>query len=147
MKYSEAKQGRVFIIRLEDNEIIHKTIEEFAAEHNIAAAALIILGGARNHSKLVVGPQNGDAVPINPMIHTLEKTHEIVGTGTLFPDDKGNPSLHMHIASGRKTSTITGCIREGVKVWQVVEIILFELIDTNAARELDPQLGFKLLNP
>ena len=46
MKYSEAKQGRIFIIRLEDGEILHETIEAFAAAKKIRAAALIVLGGA-----------------------------------------------------------------------------------------------------
>ena len=32
MKYSRASLGRVFIIRLEDGEIIHEMIEEFAIE-------------------------------------------------------------------------------------------------------------------
>ena len=29
MKYSEAKQGRVFIIRLEDGDVLHESIEAF----------------------------------------------------------------------------------------------------------------------
>ncbi len=46
MKYSEAKPGRVFILRLEDGEIVHEVIEAFAAKQSIWAASLIILGGA-----------------------------------------------------------------------------------------------------
>ena len=42
MLYSEAKQGRTFIIRLEDGEIVHETLEKFAIDNNITAAALII---------------------------------------------------------------------------------------------------------
>jgi len=34
-----------------------------------------------------------------------------------------------------------------VKIWHIGEVILFELTDTPAIRKLDPQLGFKLLNP
>jgi len=30
MKYSEAKLGRVFVLRLEDGEIIHQIVEKFA---------------------------------------------------------------------------------------------------------------------
>ena len=45
MKYTQARQGRVFILRLEDGEIVHEVIEQFAADEKIAAAALIILGG------------------------------------------------------------------------------------------------------
>lgn len=69
------------------------------------------------------------------------------GTGTIFPDDEGNPMLHMHMACGRNASTVTGCIRDGVKVWHIMEVILFELIDTGATRVFESQTGFKLLNP
>ena len=79
--------------------------------------------------------------------HILEDVHEIAGTGTLFPDEEGNPILHMHIACGRETSTVTGCIREGVKVWQVVEVILIELIDSKGTRVMESRAGFKLLSP
>ena len=147
MKYAEAKQGRIFVIRLEDGETVHEEIEKFAREQSITAAAIIIVGGANEGSKLVVGPERGRAKTINPMEHILDNVHEIVGTGTLFPDEEGNPAIHMHMACGRNANTVTGCIRNGVKVWQVMEVVLFELIDTTGKRVLDPDLGFKLLNP
>lgn len=147
MKYSEAKQGRVFIIRLEDGEILHEAIEQFALDQGIRAAFMIVLGGADSQSRLVVGPEDGQASPVNPLTHELDNVHEIVGTGTMFPDDDGKPMLHMHVASGRRDSTITGCVRTGVKVWQVAEVIMIELLDTTAHRILEPELGFKLLQP
>lgn len=147
MKYSQAKQGRIFIIRLEDGDIIHDEIEKFAREKSINAGALIILGGADESSKLVVGPQYGRKEPIVPMEHILNNVYEIAGSGTIFPDEKGNPTLHMHIACGRKSPTVTGCVRKGVKAWHVLEIILFELVDTTAVRVLDPVTGFELLQP
>ena len=147
MKYSQAKQGRIFIIRLEDGDIIHEEIERFAKEKSIKAAALIIIGGADKNSKLIVGPEHGRTKPIIPMEHILDNVHEIVGTGTIFPNEKGEPLLHMHIACGRQESTVTGCIRKGMKTWHVLEVILFELVDTAAVRALDPITGFELLRP
>lgn len=147
MKYSQARQGRIFIVRLEDGDILHETIEQFAAEQGIKAAYMIVLGGADSQSRLVVGPEDGRATPINPMTHELDNVHEIVGTGTLFPDEEGNLVLHMHVAAGRMDSTITGCVRTGVKVWQVAEVVLIELLETTALRKLEPALGFKLLIP
>ena len=147
MKYSQAKQGRIFVIRLEDGDIIHQEIEKFAREKSIKAGALIILGGADQGSKLVVGPEHGREEPIVPMEHILDNVSEIAGTGTIFLNEKGKPILHMHIACGRETSTITGCVRRGVKAWHVLEVILFELIDTTAVRILDPVTGFELLRP
>jgi len=147
MKHSQAQPGRIFVIRLEDGDIVHEEIERFAHEKSIEAASLIVLGGADRESTLVVGPERSRATPAVPMEHVLENVHEVAGVGTLFPDDKGNPVLHMHIACGRTSSTITGCVRRGVKVWQVMEIVLFELVDTTAVRRLDPKTGFALLHP
>jgi len=147
MKYSEAKHGRIFVIRLEDGDIVHDEIERFAREKSIGAAALIIVGGADQKSKVVVGPERGRATPVVPMEHVLDEVHEIAGVGTLFPDDAGNPVLHMHMACGRKSSTITGCIREGVRVWHVMEVIVFELADTTGVRTHNSKTGFKLLQP
>ena len=147
MKYSEAKPGRVFILRLEDGEIVHEVIEAFAAKQSIRAASLIILGGADAGSRLVVGPEKGRSSPIVPMEHILDDVREVTGTGTIFPDDEGSPILHLHMACGRNSSTVTGCIRQGVKVWHVMEAILFELTDTSARRLPDPVTGFKLLIP
>ena len=147
MKYSEAKQGRIFVIRLEDGDILHEEIEQFAREKSIKAGTLIILGGADEGSRLVVGPEDGRKDPIVPMEHILDNVHEIAGVGTIFPDENGNPALHMHIACGRESSTVTGCVRRGVKAWHILEVILFELVDTTALRAFDSTTGLELLEP
>lgn len=147
MKYSEARQGRIFVIRLEDGEIVHEEIERFARRHAIQSAVVIAVGAADGGSRLVVGPEERDARPIHPMEHVLDNAHEIAGTGTLFPDDEGNPVLHMHMACGREGRTVTGCIRGGVRVWQVMEVILLELTGSTGRRVPESDLGFALLEP
>ena len=147
MKYSQAKQGRIFVIRLEDGEVVHEVIENFVMQQSIGAAALIILGSADEGSTLVVGPREGRTLPIEPMTHILQNVHEVAGMGTVFPDDERKPVLHMHMACGRRTGTTTGCVRRGVKVWHVMECILFEILDSTGTRLLEPASGFKLLKP
>ncbi len=146
MKYSEAKPGRIFVMRLEDGDIVHEEIERFAREKSINAATLTIVGGADLGSRIIVGPEKGRETPVKPMDHTLEDVHEVTGSGTLFPDDEGNPVLHMHMACGREQSTVTGCIRAGVKVWHIMEVVMTELVDSTAVRRLDGATGFKLLD-
>jgi len=147
MKYSQANQGRIYVMRLEDGDIIHNEIEKFAKKESINAAALIIVGGVDKGSRLVVGPEHGRSESIAPMEHILDDVYEIIGTGTVFPNERGEPVLHMHVACGRQASTVTGCVRRGVKTWHTAEIVLFELIDTDAIRAFDPVTGFDLLNP
>lgn len=148
MKYSQARQGRVFVIRLEDGDIVHEQIERLAREEGVTAGFLTILGGADDGSALVVGPEKSRGVsPVKPMRRVLDDAHEVVGAGTIFPDDTGSPVLHMHMACGRRDATVTGCIRDGVRVWHVMEAVLVELLDTGASRTLDEATGFKLLRP
>ncbi len=147
MKYSQAQPGRVFVIRLEDKEVIHDVIEAFARDQGIRAASLVVLGGADKGSELVTGPEQGRQFPVIPQTHVLEEVHEVTGTGTLFPDETGNPVLHMHLACGRKDTTVTGCIRKGVKVWQMMEVILHEVTGTGGVRKTDEVTGFAMLVP
>ena len=147
MRYSQAKPGRVFIVRLEDGEVLHETVERFAREQAIHAASLIVLGGADAGSKLVVGPADGRSRPVVPMELALDNVHEVAGVGTIFPDAAGRPVLHMHLAAGRSDQTRTGCVRRGVRTWQVLEVIIHELTDTTARRSLDTATGFEMLQP
>lgn len=147
MKYSEGRQGRAFIIRLEDGEIIHQQIEELAQKEDITSGFLIALGGADQGSRLVVGPRDGEERPVVPQEYILEDIHEVTGTGTLFPDEQGRPRLHMHLSCGRGSDSTTGCIRKGVKTWQVMELVLVEILGSGARREYDPESEFTLLEP
>lgn len=147
MKYSEARQGRIFVIRLEDGDIVHEVIEQFVKDHAIERASLIAIGAADKGSLLVVGPEESQVNPIVPMHHELYDAHEVTGTGTIFPDSEGAPILHMHMACGREENTVTGCVRSGVKVWKIIEIILTELLDNRGVRQYDAKTGFKMLIP
>jgi len=146
MKYNEAKMGRVFVIRLEEGDDLHGSLERFAAEKGIESAAVIAIGGAKDGSRLVVGPENPDASPVYPMELALNGVHEIAGVGTIIKGEDGIPVLHMHASAGRSVRAHTGCTRAGVKVWQVMEVIVFEIIDSGAVRKSDPVTGFTLLS-
>lgn len=137
----------MFVLRLEDGEIVHETIEAFALEHRIERAALIVLGGADEGSRLVVGPEEGRTRPVVPMEYVLPGVHELAGVGTLFPGEEGRPVLHLHVAGGRKGEATAGCARSGVRVWHVAEVVIWELVDSTGRRLLDPVTGFELLVP
>ena len=147
MKYTKAEIGRIFVIRLEDGDVVHEEIEGLAIKEGIKSAALIAVGGADEKSKIIVGPEDGRSDVISPMEYILSEAHEVVGTGTIFVDEDEKPTLHMHFSCGRMGETITGCVRNGVKTWHILEIILFELVGNDSMRILDEKLGFKLLRP
>ncbi len=147
MKYSTAQIGRTFVIRLEDGEILHEQLENFAQEHSIKAASVTAFGGADTGSVLVVGPEVTRSDAVVPMEYCLTGAHEVTGVGTIFLNASGKPILHMHLACGRKGKTRTGCVRKGVKVWHVMEVIITELTGTSAKRLKDEKTGFELLDP
>ena len=147
MKYSQAEIQRIFIIRLEHGEILHEEIKKFVRKKDIKAGAMIVVGGSEKGSKLIVDPEDGEETSISPMEYVLKEVHEMSGTETIFQDEEGKAIVHVLAANGRKNSTITGCIREGVKVWEVMEIVLIELQFTEAIRVLEEKTGLKLLNP
>jgi predicted DNA-binding protein with PD1-like motif len=146
MQYSEARQGRVFVIKLDSGDKIPDVLEQFACDHEILRAFCILVGGIDDGSRIVVGPERivSDEKPV-PIEYELEGKHEVLGTGTLFPDEEGNPVLHMHVAAGRKGRSSTGCSRAGLIVWNIVEVVFIELIDERGSRKTDAATGFKKL--
>jgi len=147
VKYSSAQLGRVLVIRLEDGDVVHECVEELAKREGISRAAVLALGGADAHSRIVTGPEDGRAETIVPMEYLLDDVHEMAGVGTLFPDADGVPVLHMHAAFGRDDQVVAGCIRRGVKTWVVGEVIVIELTGSTATRQSDAATGFDLLEP
>jgi predicted DNA-binding protein with PD1-like motif len=146
MKYSEGKIGRVFVIRLEDDDELPGCIEKFAAEHKISVGQAIMIGGIGS-GEIVSGPRKNKELPIDPMLISVDGVHEVVGVGVLAPDSNGKPSLHIHAALGRAGRTTTGCLRMGVKTWLVGEVILYEILGADVARLPDKESGFELLTP
>lgn len=147
MRYDTAREGRVFVIRLEDGENIQDSIEFFARKMKIDCAKLEFLGGVDKGSKLIVGPREGRADKIEPVTIVLEDMHEAFGNGTIFPNEKGEPVLHCHLTCGRAEKTLCGEIKQGVFVWHAMEVILTELLDCNSVRKKYRNTGFELLFP
>ncbi len=145
MKYSEGRLGRVFVLRLEDGEILNDILEEFAREHGLSRALASYVGGVTGDSRVVVGPDAEREDAVIPLIHTLGGIQEAFAVGTIFPDETGRPMLHMHAASGREGGATVGCTRVGMKTWLVGEVVLVEILGTQAVRKTDPATGFDLL--
>ena len=145
MEFTEAQLGRIFVLRLHQNETLHHVIEKFAAEKHVGSGLCFFLGGAEDKSKVVVGPTDGNAMPPQPMITLLKGVHEGCGVGTIFTDEAGIPKLHMHASFGRNDNTVTGCVRMGVDVWKIGEVVILELTGGSAKRLKNKQTGFEFL--
>ena len=145
MQFTEAKLGRIFVLRLHDGDRLPEVIESFATEKKVSTALCFFLGSAKEKSRVVVGPKDGCASPPEPMVTLLSGVHEACGVGTIFADEEGKPKLHMHASFGRNESTITGCVRMGVGVWRIGEVVVLELAEAIARRIKDKETAFEFL--
>lgn len=146
MQYREGSIGRVFALKLDEGERLPDVIEEFAASHKIEAGMVLILGGADDKSRLIVGPEEGHGDKIIPITYLLSGVHEIMGVGTLYPNESGKPVLHMHVAAGREGNASVGCTRAGVEIWLIGEVVILEIKGLQGERKLDLNSGFGLLH-
>ena len=146
MKACEGQVGRVFVIRLEDGDVIPECIERFAEENGVSVGQTILVGGIGD-GEVVVGPQSSEEMPPQPMLLPIDGAHEVLGVGILAPGEDGKPILHIHGALGRSGQTMTGCLRPGVTTWLVGEVILYEILGVKATRIRDEESSFNLLEP
>jgi uncharacterized protein len=145
MKYSEGTIGRIFVLQLEDGDVLNDTIEAFAGEQGVKRALAFYLGGSAGGSRVVVGPDAAREDAVIPLVHVLAGAQEVFAVGTVFPNEAGEPTLHMHAASGREGGATVGCTRAGLRTWLIGEVVLLEISGTEARRELDAATGFQLL--
>jgi len=146
MKACEGRLGRVFVIRLENGDVLPGCIEHFAQENKIAVGHVILVGGIGG-GEIVVGPRRSGEMPPQPMLLPVDGAHEVAGVGVIAPDEQGKPVLHIHAALGRSGKTMTGCLRPGVTTWLVGEVIIYEILDAEVSRVRDASSGFALLEP
>lgn len=83
-------------------------------------------------------------IPVVPIWHLVQDNHEVLRIGDILQLD-GELKIHMHAALARGEEFLMGCLREGSKVFLVAEIIVFELLDTEAVREKNGRTGLSLL--
>ena len=154
MRSLEVERGRTFVLRLETGEVLHEVLEKFCKEKDIRNASVTVVGGIGKGSKMTVGPKitdsfmKGGQAPskdIVPIIFTLDAPHELTASGTIFPDENGDPMVHIHGSAGREGKAVTGCLRTGVIAWLVLEVVLIELIGDGAVRKTDNMTGMKIL--
>lgn len=134
-------RGRVFVLTIETGERIREVIQSFCKTEGVKNAKVTILGGMQTGSSFVTGPvlEGGrETTPIQPTRYTTEAPTEFHGVGTVFPNEAGEPVLHLHGSLGREGSSTTGCFREDAVAWLTMEIILEELVGEGAVRRLDP---------
>ncbi|MGE5543872.1 MAG: PPC domain-containing DNA-binding protein [Bacillota bacterium] len=143
MKYSPGHLGRVFIAKIEHGDDLLKELRQLAVKENLSAAVLFLIGALKKAS-LVAGPEK-DVVPPSPVWKNFNDAHEMIGIGTLFRNENQEPVMHLHAGLGRGDDCRIGCIREDAETYLVVEVIILEVLGSNAKRILDAVAGMNML--
>jgi len=142
MEYQVGRTGRVIAARLHEGEDILASIEGLAEKEGLQAAMVLITGGIRS-GQVVVGPKQ-ETPSIVPDARTFAGPGEIMGVGTLYPDEQG-PRLHLHVGLGKGDHPLIGCLRGVVPAFLIVEVTIIELEGIRGMREMDNAKGVKLL--
>ncbi len=143
MKYQSGRLGRVFLVKLEHGDDVIEELSRLAEKEAINSAVVMLIGALKN-AVMVLGPKEC-TVPPQATEHYFDDGREVAAIGTLLRDKEGNPALHMHGSAGRNSSSITGCLRQDLEVYLIVEAIVLELDGIAAQRLLDPYLQVKAL--
>lgn len=142
MKYTKGSIGRVFLVKFDDGDVFLEKIIELAKKEHIKVATMVFLGAFKK-GDLVTGPKK-PVIPPEPNKVTFKDGWEVVGTGTIFTNQKG-PQIHIHTSMGKGYKTLIGCVRGKTKVFLVVEAVIFELRGIKATKSIDPETGINLL--
>jgi predicted DNA-binding protein with PD1-like motif len=115
---------------------------DICRKENIRSASFNIVGGIRR-GRYVVGPESDEMPPV-PVWRELSESHEVVGFGTIFWYED-QPKVHFHGSYAKGDSVKSGCLRADSETFLVLEVVITEILDVNAVRELDPNSGMVLL--
>jgi hypothetical protein len=132
---------RTYILILDPDEEAFGSISRFATEERIGAASLTALGA---FSQATVGwfdlaAKTYRKIPVTQQCEVLS------AIGDIALDDKGAPSLHMHVVLGLSDGTTRGGhLLEGV-VRPTLEVTLIE-VPTHLRRKKRPELGLALID-
>ena len=142
MIYTGAKTGRTFVIKFENNDDLMSELEKFIKKEKIKTGFFVFLGGMKK-GDMVCGPKK-PVIPPAPNWVSFKDSWEVFGTGSVF-EGKASPQIHIHSAMGKKTRTLTGCIRKNAEVFITVEAFFMELKGIRAKKEIDEKTGINML--
>lgn len=142
MEYRTGTINRVFIVRFDEGDDFLGGLKQMISKENIRHGWFHVLGGIRE-ADVVTGPRV-PVMPPEPVWDKVSGARETLGSGSIFWD--GNePKIHLHAAMGHHGDTLTACVRQGTKVYLVLEVIIFEVTGLAATRPWYDEGGFNRL--
>lgn len=132
---------RTYVVVLDPGEEAFRTIGRFAEDEHLSAASLTALGA---FSRATVGWFDLAAKTYRK-IDVGQQCEVLSALGDIALDDKGKPSLHMHVVLGLSDgSTRGGHLLDGM-VQPTLEVTLVEA-PAHLRRKQRPELGLALID-
>lgn len=142
MRYTKGSVKRIFVLKLDDGDVMIDEISGLAKKEKIKTAVFVFLGALKK-GDIVTGPKK-PVIPPEPNWKKFKNAWEAMGIGTIFAGKTG-PQIHIHTSMGQKDKVLTGCVRKNSSIFLVIEAVVFELTGVNASKDLDPKTGLNLL--
>lgn len=139
MEYQAGLVGRVFYLRLDDGDDMHRCIRELVVREEVRCAWFQMFGGLRS-AGVVTGPKE-PVMPPEPVWASITDAREVLGVGSVFRDGD-TPLIHLHAAMGHHGETLTGCVRRDSTVYLVIEVLLVEVAGMEITRPWSAERGF-----
>jgi len=132
---------RTFVLVLDPDDEAFATIGKFAEQERLSAASLTAIGA---FSKATVGWFDLAAKTYRK-IPVAQQCEVLSAIGDVALDDKGKPSLHMHVVLGLSDgSTRGGHLLDG-SVQPTLEVTVIEA-PSHLRRKQRPELGLALID-
>jgi predicted DNA-binding protein with PD1-like motif len=132
---AQAKQIKIYALRLRPNQDLRAELERFAREKKLSAGFILTAVGSLKEIKIRLADQ--------PDSTTFEGKFEIVSlVGTLSREG----GVHLHISlSDKNGKTIGGHLSEGCKIYTTAEIVIGATDEIVFTRETDLETTYKEL--
>ena len=143
MKYAQGKQGRVYLLKFENNDDFLEQIKVFIKKEKVKCAFFVFLGAVVK-AKMAAGPKK----PVNPPVPNMLQVKDgwaDFGTGSVFLNKKKEPQVHIHGNFGKGEKSKMGCVRSDAKIFNVIEAMVTEITGVNAIKDIDPATGLNMM--
>jgi predicted DNA-binding protein with PD1-like motif len=144
MQFASGSPGRIFYIRFDHGEDLLAGLQSFVSEQGVGAGIIHLIGAVADAS-LVTGPRE-TILPPDPVWNRLSGAHELIGTGMIRTGPRG-PRVHLHASAGRGESVLTGCFRDNVRVYLVIEAVIIEFAGISISEMHDEKSRMSLPSP
>ncbi|PKL90619.1 MAG: hypothetical protein CVV21_11805 [Candidatus Goldiibacteriota bacterium HGW-Goldbacteria-1] len=143
MKYAQAKQGRTYLVKFENNDDFIEEVKSFIKKEKIKCAFFVFLGAVVK-AKMAAGPKKAVIPPVANMI-SINDGWEVFGTGSVFLNKKGEPQVHIHGNFGKGEKSKMGCVRADAKIFNVIEAMVTEITGVKVFKDIDTATGLNMM--